>query len=1153
MDYAWRTSQWLLWWLWLACAGVAAVAVADDSVVYGELEVLSCNGRNCRCESSGTNEFYCNVNAYQFCVEKTGHLLKRSMNRSNFLLLHKTGSAGQPGLVPLIETSDSPREQRLENTVDTNVTVDAKTKLYYSVQCLDKNLSYEQLPRLIGKAQVLDKVEFKQGCGLPGSSLGRILDVLGVAVRKLVLDRVLNASNSTLPPDLLTGLGALSTLSLTHNGLTSLPDGLFEPLTNLTWLDLKRNNIKLDERSLAALPRLRTLELDDNGLNQLPSGVFSGLLELRVLHLGHNALTEFPSDALAANMHLLELDLSANPLHNVPVELLANATHLQELTISGAWFSSLPMGLFTKTRALRRLILWDNAEWIDVPARMLAGLQRLEFVWVRRAALRQLPSDLLAGTNELRKLYVTGTRLEGLPVRLLRDTRNLEILDLSNNLLNVIPPDAFNSLGTLRELYLKDNAIKTITAGLRTVFPFHRNLTACPYFWIRYRVRDAFNGLVAVEKIDLSGNRLLQLADATLERTPRLLRFDVQHNDLVVASWKLSQPLRELCLHHNKLREVPDAWRRNAPTLVTLDLANNNITQLQYSDFLFVRTNNSTIDLRHNTITTLSLSETEYKDDQNNSDSMAAPVHLLLGDNPFTCDCSLYWFLRAIRERGRIRTSFVSLENAICSQPKSMRGRALNTLDLAALRCELPATDCPTECTCAIRMHNLALIVECTNVTHLPMQLKHLGYPIVLRLNYANVSRLRRGDLSSSLVELDMENGTLTDVEEGAFPAGLRLLHLRFNQLAALDTLSAQHLLANGRRVWLAGNPLRCDCVGAPLLAAIQQHYTQFMVTRQNEYAEKYLELSSGDGKVVSIILTRVQLAKVNNHSKNFFVKKPFKYLNWCQVEDYGELRCPGKKFVSLVTTGALCRPDIAVATGSVLAVLGLLIGVAAVLFYKYKREAKVWLYARGLCLRWFIDEELDRDKRYDAFVSFSHLDEQFVISELVPPLEAGPHPLRLCLHFRDWVPGESIPAQIAASVQASRRTIVVLSQNYLGSAWGRVEFNVATAEAERVRAPRLIVVLLGDVGPTDGIDPELRAYLTTNTYIKWGDPWFWDKLKYALLHRHRRRTDSSDADRSVLRRSHFDDRLELDESEKPIANGKDFSQRTAEPAPASA
>ena len=54
--------------------------------------------------------------AYESRVEKTDHLLRLSTNRSNFLFLHKTGSAGQPGRVPLIETSDSQKEQRLENT-----------------------------------------------------------------------------------------------------------------------------------------------------------------------------------------------------------------------------------------------------------------------------------------------------------------------------------------------------------------------------------------------------------------------------------------------------------------------------------------------------------------------------------------------------------------------------------------------------------------------------------------------------------------------------------------------------------------------------------------------------------------------------------------------------------------------------------------------------------------------------------------------------------------------------------------------------------------------------------------------------------------------------------------------------------------------------
>jgi len=54
--------------------------------------------------------------AYESRVKKKTGLLKLSTNRSNFLLLHKTGNAGQPGRVSLIETSDSQREQHLENT-----------------------------------------------------------------------------------------------------------------------------------------------------------------------------------------------------------------------------------------------------------------------------------------------------------------------------------------------------------------------------------------------------------------------------------------------------------------------------------------------------------------------------------------------------------------------------------------------------------------------------------------------------------------------------------------------------------------------------------------------------------------------------------------------------------------------------------------------------------------------------------------------------------------------------------------------------------------------------------------------------------------------------------------------------------------------------
>ena len=106
-----------------------------------------------------------------------------------------------------------------------------------------------------------------------------------------------------------------------------------------------------------------------------------------------------------------------------------------------------------------------------------------------------------------------------------------------------------------------------------------------------------------------------------------------------------------------------------------------------------------------------------------------------------------------------------------------------------------------------------------------------------------------------------------------------------------------------------------------------------------------------------------------------------------------------------------------------------------------------------------------EEERLFDAYLSYSKKEESFVCQMLAPELEYGSPPFRLCLHYRDLpVASGYLSEAIQEAMQASRRTILLISDSYLKSEWCRYEFKNAHLEVLRSNRQKLILIFLGSI-----------------------------------------------------------------------------------------
>jgi hypothetical protein len=96
---------------------------------------------------------------------------------------------------------------------------------------------------------------------------------------------------------------------------------------------------------------------------------------------------------------------------------------------------------------------------------------------------------------------------------------------------------------------------------------------------------------------------------------------------------------------------------------------------------------------------------------------------------------------------------------------------------------------------------------------------------------------------------------------------------------------------------------------------------------------------------------------------------------------------------------------------------------------------------------------------RYDAFISYSHHDKEWVRGWLLPRLGAAC--LRVCIDFRDFELGAPTLLEMERAVLQSRKTLLVLTPDYLASEWAKLGHFLTSTLDPAAQQRRVIPLLL--------------------------------------------------------------------------------------------